>query len=167
MNVNKAIIVGRVTADPQLRTTPGGQAVTSFTVATDRVWTDKAGQKQKEAEFHNVVAWGRTAEVATQYLIKGALVYIEGRLRTRSWTDKQNAVHKTTEIICERLQLGPKPQGSGGGQSGGGGQWQKNQPSSPAAGAPPETSSQKPPEEEIPIIDIGDEAEIKAEDLPF
>ena len=160
MNVNKAIIIGRMTADPQLRTTPGGQAVTSFTVATDRVWTDKAGQKQKEAEFHNVVAWGRTAEIASQYLTKGALVYIEGRLRTRSWTDKQNAVHKTTEIICERMQLGPKPMGQGqGGGNFGGNAAPKN--------APVENQPAKPAEEEIPIIDIGDEAEIKAEDLPF
>ena len=89
MDLNKVIIVGRVTADPQLRTTPGGQSVTTIGVATNRVWNDKNGQKQEETEFHNVVLWGRTAEVAAQFLVKGATVLIEGRLRTRSWTDKQ------------------------------------------------------------------------------
>lgn len=114
MNVNKVIIVGRVTADPQLRSTPSGQSVSGFGVATNRVWTDKSGAKQNETEFHNVVVWGRTAEIAAQYLKKGSLVFIEGRLRTRSWQDKQGQPRKTTEIVTERLQLGPRVQGAGG-----------------------------------------------------
>ena len=111
MDLNKVIIVGRVTADPQLRTTPGGQSVTTLGVATNRAWTDKNNQKQEETEFHSVVLWGRQAEVATQYLTKGATVLIEGRLRTRSWTDKQGAQRRTTEIMSERMQLGPRPSG--------------------------------------------------------
>lgn len=140
-----------MTADPQLRTTPGGQSVTSFGVATNRVWRDKKGERQEETEFHNVVAWGRQAEVATQFLKKGALVSIEGRLRTRTWQDKQGQNRRTTEIICERLQLGPRAQGVGG-------------------GAPPREASatgEKAPVEEIPTIDLEEGQEIKPEDLPF
>lgn len=151
MNLNKVLIIGRVTADPQLRTTPGGQAVTSFSIATNRVWNNKAGQKQEETEFHNIVAWGRTAEIASQFLQKGAMVYVEGRLQTRSWQDKQGQARKTTEIICETLQLGPRPVGGG---AGGG----RSAIAAPAQGV-------APAEEEIPVIDLEDE--IKAEDLPF
>ena len=155
MNINKAIIVGRTTADPQLRTTPGGQPVTTFSVATNRQWKDKNGAKQEEVEFHNVVAWGKLAEIASQYLKKGAMVYIEGRLKTRSWVDKQNANHKTTEIICEQLQLGPRA--AGGGASG-------NFGGSPAAEKKAE-APQVAPLEEIPTVDIEDD--IKMDDLPF
>lgn len=151
MNLNKVLIIGRVTADPQLRTTPGGQAVTSFSIATNRVWNNKAGQKQEETEFHNIVAWGRTAEIASQFLQKGAMAYVEGRLQTRSWQDKQGQARKTTEIICETLQLGPRP--AGGGAGGG-----RSAIAAPAQGG-------TPAEEEIPVIDLEDE--IKAEDLPF
>src|ERR1700679_2273000 len=104
MDLNKVILVGRVTADPQVRSTPGGQSVTTVGVATNRTWTDKAGAKQEQVEFHNVVMWGRTAEVAAQFLTKGAMVLVEGRLQTRVWTDKQNQQRRTTEIMCERMQ---------------------------------------------------------------
>ena len=120
MDLNKVILVGRVTADPQVRSTPGGQSVTTIGVATNRTWTDKAGQKQEQTEFHNVVLWGRTAEIAGQYLTKGAMVLIEGRLQTRSWTDKQGQQRKTTEVMAERMQLGPRAANAGGG----GGNWQ-------------------------------------------
>jgi len=152
MNLNKVFIVGRVTADPQLRNTASGQSVTSFSVATNSVWQGKNG-KQESTEFHNVVAWGRQAEIATQFLVKGAMVLVEGRLQTRSWQDKQGQNRKTTEIICERLQLGPKPAGS-------------------SASAPKDRAQEEAPaaaagkvEEDIPIIDL--EEGIKAEDLPF
>ena len=159
MDLNKVIIVGRVTADPQLRTTPGGQSVTTIGVATNRTWNDKNGQKQEEAEFHNVVLWGRTAEVAAQFLVKGATVLIEGRLRTRSWTDKQGQQRKTTEIMAERMQLGPRPQGS---QPSGG----FTAASQPAQNG---TSGAKsaPAEEEIPTIDLEEEGDIKPEEIPF
>lgn len=149
MNLNKVFILGRVTADPQLRTTPGGQSVTTFSIATNRVWTDKNGSRQEEAEYHNVVVWGKQAEVATQFLAKGSLVLIEGRIRTRSWQDKQGQNRKTTEIICERLQLGPRaqgsPKGSGGASSG----------------------SKELQTEEVPVINIEDKEEVKEENLPF
>jgi single-strand DNA-binding protein len=151
MNLNKVFILGRVTANPELRKTPGGQSVTSFSIATNRVWNDKAGAKQEEVEFHNVVVWGRQAEVATQFLTKGSLVLVEGRLKTRSWQDKQGQNRKATEIISERIQLGPRPMG--GGQAGGGAK---------------DSAPVKP--EEIPVITIeegGEEAGLKAEDLPF
>jgi single-strand DNA-binding protein len=109
MDYNKAIIVGRVTANPELRTTPGGQAVTTIGVATNRTWTTKDGQKQEDVEFHHVVIWGRQAEVASQYLAKGSLVLIEGRIATRSWEDKDGVTRRATEIVCENMQLGPRP----------------------------------------------------------
>lgn len=156
MNFNKVVIVGRLTVDPQLRTTPGGQSVATLSVATGRVWTDKSGTRQEETEYHNVVVWARQAEIASQFLLKGSLVLIEGRLRTRSWQDKQGQNRKTTEIICERLQLGPKPAGGGpGGERRGGG--------APKA----ETQTQSPAAEEIPTINFEEEGEIKPEDLPF
>lgn len=154
MDLNKVIIVGRVTADPQLRTTPGGQSVTTIGVATNRTWTDKNNQKQEESEFHNVVLWGRQAEVATQFLTKGATVLIEGRLRTRSWTDKQGAQRRTTEIMSERMQLGPRP--FGGGARGGKGE-------GASQGSAKEVAV---PQDEIPVINL-EEEEIKPEDIPF
>ncbi len=146
MNLNKVFILGRMTADPQLRTTPTGQQVANFSVATNRVWNDKNGQKQESAEFHNIVVWGRQAEVASKFLNKGGLVLIEGRLQTREWDDKQGQKRKTTEVIAERLQLGPRPAGS------------QNRSASPSASAPSAPES-------LPIINIDED--IKAEDLPF
>lgn len=148
MNLNKVFILGRLTVDPQLRSTQSGQPVATFGLATNRIWTDKNGQKQEQAEFHNVVVWGRQADIASRYLNKGSLVLIEGRLQTRSWDDKQGQKRRTTEIIAERLQLGPRP-ASGGGE-----------PKAHVPGATPEAVK-----EEIPVIDIDEE--IKKEDLPF
>ncbi len=162
MDFNRAIIVGRVTADPQLRTTPGGQSVVTIGVATNRTWTDKAGAKQEETEFHNVVIWGRQAEIAGQYLVKGATVLVEGRLQTRSWTDKQGQQRRTTEIMCERLQLGPRPGGGGGGQSGG---FRAGAPAA-AAGTDASKGTDTPSLDDIPVINLEDE-EIKPEDIPF
>jgi single-strand DNA-binding protein len=166
MDLNKVILVGRVTADPQVRTTPGGQSVTTIGVATNRTWTDKQGQKQEQAEFHNVVLWGRTAEIAGQYLTKGAMVLIEGRLQTRSWTDKQGQQRKTTEIMAERMQLGPRAAGGAGGGAGQGGgrSFGSGTPSSaPAQGG---DSDAVPSLDEIPVINL-EEDEIKPEDIPF
>ncbi|MDP2651018.1 MAG: single-stranded DNA-binding protein, partial [bacterium] len=108
MNLNKVFVAGRLTADPELRTTPGGAHVISFSVATNRVWTDKNGGRKEETEFHNVVAWGRQAEVVSQFLKKGGLILVEGRLQTRSWEGKDGQTRRTTEIVAERVQLGPK-----------------------------------------------------------
>lgn len=151
MNLNKVFIIGRLTADPQLRTTPSGQSVTSLSVATNRYWTDKNGGRREDTEFHNVVVWGRQAEVASQFLTKGSSVFIEGRLQTRSWQDSQGQARKVTEIICERLQLGAKPQG--------GSRFSKQEEIS---------QSQESKIEEVPTIDIEESGgEIKPEEIPF
>ncbi len=110
MNLNRAILIGRVTQDPQLRTTPSGQAVCSFSIATNRNWTDQeTHERQEKTEFHNIVAWRRLAEIANQYLAKGSLVMIEGRIETRSWNDQAGNKRYRTEIITENMQLGPRP----------------------------------------------------------
>ncbi|MEK7197872.1 MAG: single-stranded DNA-binding protein [Patescibacteria group bacterium] len=110
MNLNKAFILGNLTRDPELRQTPTGQNVANFGVATNRVWSDPTGNKQTQTEFHNVVVWGRLAEIASEYLAKGRLVFIEGRITTRSWQDQQGQKKYRTEIVAENMQLGPRPQ---------------------------------------------------------
>jgi single-strand DNA-binding protein len=162
MNLNKVFIIGRVTADIVLKATASNTPVTSFSVATDRTWTDKTGARQKEAEFHNVVAWGRQAEVASQFLGKGSLVLIEGRLQTRTWQDSNNQNRRTTEIICERLQLGPRSGGGAPAQAGGGYQ-PASRPAAKSAAQEQDIADEIP--EEIPDISLDDE--IKPEDLPF
>lgn len=110
MNLNKAIIVGRLTKDPELKKTQAGQSVCSFSMATNRTWTDKAGTKQEQSEFHNIVCWGRLAEIVAQFSQKGAELLVEGRLTTRSWDDKKGGGKRyTTEIVAESIQLGAKP----------------------------------------------------------
>lgn len=110
MNLNKVLILGNVTRDPELRTMPNGGNVASLGIATNRTWKDKAGQKQQEAEFHNVVAFGKLADIIGQYAKKGALLLIEGRLKTQSW-EKDGIKRYKTEIIAESMQLGPRPSG--------------------------------------------------------
>lgn len=141
MNLNKVILVGRLTRDPEARSLPSGQPVASFGLATDRFFVDKSGQKQQQAEFHNIVMFGRLAEIASRYLTKGSLAMIEGRLRTRNWQDASGNQRSKTEIVAERLQLGPRGAGKA---------------------APPETKEGSP--EEIPIIE---EEEIDVKDIPF
>ncbi len=109
MYLNKVFLVGRLTADPVLRSTPAGQPVCSIRIATNRVWTDReSGKKQEETQYHSVVLWRRLAEIASQYLTKGSLVLIEGRLQTRSWQDPSGNNQYRTEIIAEKMQLGPR-----------------------------------------------------------
>ena len=113
MNLNKVFVMGRLTADPVSRTTPSGQQVTTFSLATNRVWYDKAAGKKEDVEFHNIVVWGRQADVAQRFLTKGGVAFIEGRIQTRSWDDKTGAKCRTTEIVAEALQLGPRSMGGG------------------------------------------------------
>jgi single-strand DNA-binding protein len=103
--VNKVILIGNLGGDPELRTTPGGTSVATFTLATNETWNDKDGSRQERTEWHRVVAWGRLAEICGQYLSKGRQVYIEGRLQTRTWDDKQGNQRKTTEIIAREMQM--------------------------------------------------------------
>jgi single-strand DNA-binding protein len=143
--VNKVILIGNLGRDPEVRSTPSGQSVASFTLATNRKWKDKNGQKQEQTEWHQIVCWGRQAEVAGQYLTKGKQIYVEGRLQTRSRDDKQSGEKRyRTEVICDNFQMlggrgggdfeggrgghtegpsfdeGPSGSGTGGGGFGGG-----------------------------------------------
>jgi single-strand DNA-binding protein len=107
--VNKVILLGRLGKDPDLRYTPSGAAVVSFSLATDLTWKDQDGNQKQQTEWHRVVAWRKLAEIVGNYLKKGSLVYIEGRLQTRSWTDQNNVTRYTTEVIADNLTMvGPK-----------------------------------------------------------
>ena len=104
--VNKVILIGNLGRDPEMRSTQSGQPIATFTLATNRRWKDKNGQKQEQTEWHQIVVWGRQAEVAGQYLTKGKQIYLEGRLQTRSWDDKQSGEKRyRTEVICENFQM--------------------------------------------------------------
>lgn len=103
MDLNKAMIIGRLTRDPETKTIPSGQAVTTFSVATNFVWTDPNGQKQERVEFHNVVAWRKLAEITGKFLKKGSRVYLDGRLQTRSWEDQTGQKKYRTEIVADNL----------------------------------------------------------------
>ena len=106
MSVNKVILVGRLGRDPETRYTGGGQAVANFTLATDETYKDRTGEKQKRTEWHRIVLWGKLAEIAQQYLKKGQLVYIEGRLQTRQWEDKRDGQKRqTTEIVANGMKM--------------------------------------------------------------
>ncbi|PIT88591.1 MAG: single-stranded DNA-binding protein [Candidatus Magasanikbacteria bacterium CG10_big_fil_rev_8_21_14_0_10_36_32] len=149
MDLNRITIIGNMTRDPEVRTTPNGKSVASFSVATNRYWTDQNGQKQKETEFHNVVLWTKLADVAGQYLHKGNKIYIEGRLRTREWTAQDGTKRTRTEIIGENMiMLGGRPSGAVGSTVDSNGQIQSA------------TTSESGPQEVI-------EEEIKVEDIPF
>lgn len=162
MNVNKVILVGRLTRDPEVRTTGSGQTVATLGMATNHHWTDKSGQRQEKTEFHTVVLWGRLAEIAGQYLAKGAEAFVEGRLQTRAYTGKDGIERKTTEIVGESMQLGSRPQGQGGGYAP-----RQEGPARPTAAAGT-AATQMPKEEDIPTINLDDEREdIKIEDVPF
>lgn len=103
MDLNKVMLIGRVTKEPEVRTLQTGQAVASFSVATNRQWTDASGQKQEKAEFHNIVAWRKLAEIVQSYVKKGMKIYVEGRMETRSWEDPQGQKKYRTEIVCDNM----------------------------------------------------------------
>lgn len=149
MNLNKVFLIGNLTRDPELRALPSGQPVVNFGLATNRMWRGKDGSQQKQAEFHNVVLFGRLAEIAKQYLQKGGSVMIEGRLQTRSWEGKDGQKRNRTEIVAESMQLGPRP---------------------PAGGSrTPDAVS--PKQEEAPVEQLATveypEDEIKPDEIPF
>ncbi len=152
MNLNKVFIIGNLTRDPEMRTLPSGTPVVSFGVATNRVWKNQQGEKQEEVQFHNVVVFGRQAEIANQYLSKGKMVLVEGRIQTRNWDAQDGTKRSRTEIIAERIQFGPRS----GGATGQG--FNKGQAINQGVDSPAK--------EDLPEINI-DEGDIKAEDLPF
>lgn len=146
MYLNKAMIYGNLTRDPELKSLPSGMQVTSFSVATNRTFNDRDGKRQEQTEYHNVVVFGRQAETSAQYLKKGSGVYVEGRLQTRSW-DKDGVKQYRTEIVADRVQFGPRTDG-------GGGNYQAN------AAAPAN-------KDEAPVMPEYPNEEINPEDIPF
>ena len=151
MYLNKAILIGNLTRDPELRSLPSGIKVTSFSLATNRVWKDKNGARQESTDYHNVVVFGRQAETVAQYMKKGSSILVEGRMQTRSWDDKTSGEKKyRTEIVADRTQFGPK---SGGGSGGGA--------TAGAAAAPEKAGSEDGDAIEYP------EEDINPEDIPF
>ena len=160
MNVNKVILVGRLTRDPDMRTTTSGQQVATLSMATNNFWTDKSGTRQERTEFHTVILWGRLAEIAAQYLTKGQECFVEGRMQTREYAAKDGTQRRVTEVVGETMQLGARAQGSSQGAP-------RSAAPAPRA-APKSQQSQVPAEEEIPTINLDDERdEIKIEDVPF
>ncbi len=145
MNLNRAMIIGNLTRDPEVRTTPSGQTVANFGVATNHSWTDSSGQRQEKAEFHNIVAWGKLAEICSQYLGKGRKVYIEGRLQTRDWEGQDGAKRSRTEIVCENMIMLDR---------------------APGGGAPAMQRTAQPAAAAVPSSN-GGEDEIRVEDIPF
>jgi len=138
--VNKVILIGNLGRDPEIRSLPSGQPVASFSVATSRRYKDRDGQRQEQTDWHNVVCFGRQAEIAGQYLTKGKQIYVEGRIQTRSWDDKQTGEKKyRTEIVCENFQmLGGRGGDGGGGRGASGGTGMpdyENEPSYGGGGA--------------------------------
>ena len=149
MYINKVTLYGNLTRDPELKALPGGQAVANFSIATNRTFKNKEGQQQEQTEFHNIVAFGRTAEVIAQYLKKGRPVYIEGRITTRSW-DKDGVKQYRTEIVTDTFQFGPQAGGVGGSSA----------------------STPRATDDEAPAFGSGDsiqypDEEINPEDIPF
>ncbi len=162
MYLNKALIIGNLTRDPELKSLPSGMQVTSFSLATNRVWKDKNGAKQESTDFHNIVVFGRQAETAAQYLKRGQSVCVEGRIQTRSWDGQDGKKQYRTEIVADNVQFGPKAAG-GGGYSGGG-ENAGGQGSAPSSGAATSPSKQNAPADEG--IAYPDD-EINPEDIPF
>jgi len=151
MDLNKVMIIGRLTRDPELRTIPSGKSVATLGVATNRIYTDAGGQKQKQVEYHNVVLWSRLGEIANQYLKRGAKVYIEGRMQTREWTGQDGNKRKTTEIIGENMIMLDSPSRDGSANAG------QN------FGSQPSHANDAVPVIQQEVI----EEEIKVEDIPF
>jgi single-strand DNA-binding protein len=148
--VNKVILVGRLGRDPELRYTQGGQPVANFTLATNERWTSKDGDRQERTEWHRIVAWGKLAELCNEYLSKGRQVYIEGRLQTREWEDKEGHKRQTTEINANTVQfLGSRGDAAGDGDMSLGGP----SPGGESAGAPPAPppAASGAPDDDIPF----------------
>src|SRR3989339_692747 len=149
MNLNRAMLIGNLTRDPEVRTTPNGTSVTSFGIATNFIWTDPSGNRQEKVEFHNIVAWRKLAEICGQYLHKGSKVYLEGRLQTRSWDDQTGNKRYITEIVADNMIMldtkGSRPAGA------------------PSAPTPEETT----PTIQIDESDVSPVNEIKVEEVPF
>ena len=152
MSVNKVILVGRLGRDPETRYTGGGQAVCNFSLATDETFKDRSGERQKRTEWHKIVVWAKQAEIAQQYLKKGSQIYLEGRIQSREWTDKENQKRTSFEIVCTNFRmLGSRGDSMGGGAA-----------RSAAAGAADYDAEGAGPTEHEPSG-----PEVSDEDIPF
>lgn len=151
MNLNKVFLIGNLTRDPEMRTLPSGKPVVNFGLATNRVWKDKDSQRQQDTQFHNIVMFGKLAEIANQYLKKGALTMIEGRINNRSWDGKDGVKRYTTEVIADAMQMGPKSA-----------KFATDYP----VNNPMENKKQSMPEEKLDTIEYPEE-NINPEDIPF
>ncbi len=150
-SLNKVMIIGNLTRDPELKQIPSGQSVCTVGVATNRSWTNQQGEKQEQVEFHNVVVWGRLAEICAQYLQKGRKVYFDGRLQTRDWEGQDGVRRYRTEIVAENMIM---LDGRGGGNAGGN-----------SAPMPAQAPGNAPQMQDAPAPNPDDE--IKLEDIPF
>jgi single-strand DNA-binding protein len=159
MYLNKVYLIGNLTQDPEFKALPSGSSVASFSLATNRTWTDKQGQRQETAEYHNVVAYGKQAETISQYLRKGSLLFVEGRLQTRSWEAQDGQKKYRTEIIVDTFQFGPKGSGTGASTN-------NSKPAAPAPSLSPKSTPASAPQEELPTVNL-DEDEIDLEEIPF
>ena len=160
MNLNKVYLIGRLASDPEFRTTPSGQEVATLRMATNRVWKDPSGERKEATEFHSIVVWGRLAQIANQYLNKGAMAMIEGRLQTRSWQGQDGVKRYRTEIVAESLQLGPKPFNKDGPRP----PFQKEEPVAPIQKEEiPVVNEDEPPRPDAEI----EEDEVQLKDVPF
>ena len=158
MSVNKVILVGRLGRDPETRYTGGGQAVCNFSMATDETFKDRSGERQKRTEWHKIVVWGKQAEIAQQYLKKGSLLYLEGRIQSREWNDKEGQKRTSFEIVANNFRmLGGRADSAGGGGGA------SRAASAPAGGAGGDF------EQEAPAHTMDDQAgpEVTDEDIPF
>ena len=156
MNLNKVFLIGNLTRDPELKTLPSGQPVVNFGLATNRMWKGKDGNQQKQTEFHNIVMFGRLAEIAKQYLQKGAMTMIEGRIQNLSWEGQDGQKKYRTEIVAESMQMGPRLSGGNSGGSYG----------ANAGGAGNRSKEHEMPAEELATVEYPED-EIKPEDIPF
>jgi single-strand DNA-binding protein len=153
MNLNKVMLIGRLGKDPEIRYTKSGDAVANFTMATTDTWKDRQGNRQERTEWHTIVAWRQLADFVQNYLKKGRLIFVEGRLQTRDWTDQQNVKHYRTEVVANTINfMEPRPDGERAQQGGGtGGQRQQQQPAQ-------DSYDQGPPPEDAPYAE---------DDIPF
>jgi len=152
-DLNKVMLIGNLTRDPELRSTPNGQSVASFAIATNRAWNDAAGQLQKAVEYTDIVVWGKLAEVASQIMKKGRRVYVEGRLQTRNWEGQDGVKRYKTEVIGSDVIVLDRPQSTG---------WDDNAQSAPIAQSAPTATA-----EPVGAVSSPKSDEIDIEDIPF
>lgn len=154
MYINKAIVVGNFTRDPELKSLPSGQKVCSFSIATNRTWKDQNGQKQEAVDYHNIACFGKQAEIVAQWMKKGSQIYVEGRMTTRSWDDKDTGKKMyRTEIVAENVQFGSKGSGGAGNYS------------DPKASQKEESNEKVQLDDNLGTIDYGES--MNPEDIPF